>query len=186
MNTFQLYFRLGVDHILNWSSLDHILFLLVLIIVFEWKDYRKLILLVNLFTIAHTFSLYLSVYGVLKINEDLIENLILWTIFITAVSNILISKERLLHSLHFYFSFFFGLIHGLGFANDFKMLIAGQSEKLLPLLSFALGIEIAQIILGLVILAVMFLLQKTISNQKEVYRIISALAAGYVLALLFS
>ncbi len=185
MNEFQLYFELGLEHILNWSSIDHILFLTALIMVFSLKDWRKLLTLVTLFTIAHTTSLILSVYGVLKIPNQLIETLILITILITALSNVIFRNEKILAQIHYYFSFLFGLIHGLGFASDFKMMIAGQSHKLFPLLAFALGIETAQIILGIIILLFLGLLPKfTRLSHREWQLILSGAIIGYVVALL--
>ncbi len=185
MTDFQLYFKLGLDHILSWSSTDHILFLIALIMVFNFKDWRKLLTLVSLFTLAHTVSLFLSVFGYIKINENLIETLILWTILITALSNILWKNQHVLTRIHYYFSFFFGLIHGLGFATDFKMMITGQSHKILPVLEFALGIETAQIILGILILIILAVLQKIwLKNMREVYILTSGLIIGYVFALL--
>lgn len=186
MNDFQLYFKLGLHHILNWSSIDHILFLLALILVFTFKDWRKLLYLVTFFTIAHTTSLLLSVYGVIQVDENLIETLILWTILITALSNIVITNRKTLTQVHYYFSFLFGLIHGLGFAKDFKMIITGQSEKLLPLLEFALGIETAQIILGIIILLVLTILSAIwLKKSRDLYILVSGMIMGYVLALLY-
>ena len=186
MSDFQLYFKLGLNHILSWSSTDHILFLVALILVFNFKDWKKLLTLVSLFTIAHTTSLFLSVFGYVHVAENLIETLILWTILITAFSNIVWKNPHSLTRIHYYFSFFFGLIHGLGFATDFKLMIAGQSHKLLPMLEFALGIETAQIILGSIILVVLAILQKIwLKNTRETYILISGLIIGYVLALLF-
>ena len=185
MNDFQLYFKLGLQHILSWSSVDHILFLMALIVVFSLKDWRKLLTLVSLFTLAHTTSLILSVYGVLHVNEALIETLILWTILITALSNLLFSNHTTVTKVHYYFSFFFGLIHGLGFAADFKMMIAGQKAKLLPLLEFALGIETAQIILGIAILLLIAVLGRLwTKNNPELTVLVSGIIIGYVLALL--
>ncbi len=185
MNDFQLYFKLGLQHILSWSSSDHILFLFVLIVIFGIRQWRKLLLLVSLFTLAHTSSLLLSVYGVLQVNENLIEHLILWTILITALSNVIIVEKKILSRIHYYFSFFFGLIHGLGFAADFKMLIAGQHHKLLPLLEFALGIETAQILLGIIILLVGVLFTGLFKVKEREYELfVSALIAGFVTALL--
>jgi len=185
MNDFELYFKLGLNHILSWSSVDHILFLMALIVVFSFKDWRKLLYLVSLFTLAHTTSLFLSVYGVLKVDENLIETLILWTILITALSNIVLKNQNFITRIHYYFSFIFGLIHGLGFASDFKMMIVGQSKKFFPLLEFALGIETAQIILGLIILIILALLHKLwLKNTRELYSIVSGIIIGYVLALL--
>ncbi len=185
MNEFQLYFELGLEHILNIGAMDHILFLLALVLIFSLKEWKKLFWLVSLFTLAHTSSLLLSVYGVLELNENLIEKTILITILITALSNILIKNQKILHQTHFYFSFFFGLVHGLGFAKDFKMIIVGQHHKLMPLLEFALGIEIAQIILGIGILSLSLIVVKLLKvTQKEFISILSAMVVGYVLSML--
>jgi len=185
MSGIEFYFKLGLNHILSWSSIDHILFLIALIVVFSLKDWRKLLYLVTLFTLAHSFSLLLSVYGVLSINESLIETLILWTILITATSNIIIKNQKLITQLHYYFSFIFGLIHGLGFARDFKMLIAGQIQKFIPLITFALGIETAQILLGILILLLLGIIQNFWQkNTRELYVLVSGIIVGYVLALL--
>ena len=185
MNDFQLYFNLGLHHILSWSSYDHILFLFALIMVFYLSEWRKLLTLVSLFTLAHTFSLILSVYGVIKVDENLVEKLILLTIILTALSNILIKNTKLIHQIHYYFSFFFGLVHGLGFASDFKMFIFGHHDKLLPLLEFALGIEIAQIIIGLLILLLIWLILKfTKVKQSELMMLLSGGIVGYILAII--
>jgi hypothetical protein len=78
------------------------------------------------------------------------------------------------------------LIHGLGFAKDFKMIITGQSEKLLPLLEFALGIETAQIILGIIILLVLTILSAIwLKKSRDLYILVSGMIMGYVLALLY-
>ena len=182
MNDLQLYIRLGFQHILSLSSWDHILFLWALVVVFRFKQWRKLLLLVTLFTIAHTTALLLSVYGVLQVDETLIEKLILGTILVTALTNIFITRRNFLNQIHYYFSFFFGLIHGLGFATDFKMIIAGQADKLLPLLEFATGIETAQIILGLFIISAGALLTGVLKIKEREYILsVSAVIAGYVL-----
>ncbi len=184
MNSFQLYFQLGLSHILSWSSVDHILFLTALILVFSLKQWRELLTLVSLFTVAHTTSLLLSVYGILKVDENLIEKLILCTILITALSNVFIRNKKFLGQMHYYFSFVFGLVHGLGFATDFKMIIAGQSQKLLPLLEFALGIETAQIILGLIILTAGMVMTGVLKiKEREYVLFVSALITGYVFSL---
>ncbi len=184
MNDFRLYFQLGLDHILSIGSIDHILFLMALILVFSFKNWRTLLWLVSLFTVAHTSSLLLSVYDVVKVDEALIERLILFTILITALSNIIFKNDRILHKTHLYFSFIFGLIHGLGFAKDFKMLAIGQTNKLLSLFSFAIGIETAQIALGIIILTILLAIIKLFGfNKREINLLVSGGIMGFVLAL---
>ncbi len=185
MNEFNFYFRLGLEHILSLSSWDHLLFLLSLIIVFELKEFKKILGVISLFALAHTFSLFLSAQQYIKVNENLIESLILYTILITALTNIIFSGGKWLTKLHYFFAFFFGLIHGLGFARDFKMIVAGKKNLIMPLLEFTLGIETAQIIVATIIIFISFILIRVFHiNKKEVVKITSAFVIGYTLALM--
>lgn len=156
MEDFILYFKMGLNHVLDFSAYDHILFLVVLAVVFSCKQWRKVLWLVTLFTIGHSITLALSAYEVLKIRVDIIEFLIPLTIFITAVINIItVNKEsKGTENINLIFAFFFGLIHGLGFSNYFKMMVGQEENKLYPLLEFALGIEAAQVIIVLAILVI--------------------------------
>ena len=185
MNEFNLFFQLGLQHILSWSSWDHLLFLLSLIIVFDLKEYKKILGVISLFALAHTMSLFLSAQQIIKVNERLVETLILYTILITAFTNILFPKGEWMTRLHYFFAFFFGLIHGLGFARDFKMIVPGNRNMVLPLLEFTLGIEVAQIIVAGFIVLLSFILLRVFSvNKKEFIKIISAFVIGYTLALM--
>lgn len=155
MDDFILYFKMGLNHVLDFSAYDHILFLIVLAVIFVYNQWKKVLWLVTLFTIGHSITLALSAYSVLKIKTDLIEFLIPLTIFITGVLNLIIvnkiSKGK--ENINLLFALFFGLIHGLGFSNYFKMMVGQEEEdKLFPLVEFALGIEVAQIIIVLGIL----------------------------------
>ena len=167
MTEFQLFFQLGLHHILQIGALDHILFLMALIMVFSMHEWKKLLGLVSLFTLAHTGSLLGSVYGFLQVDSSIVEPLILGSIIVTAASNILIRNTEVLHRTHYYFSFFFGLVHGLGFANDIQILIRDAVHKLAALGFFALGIELAQIFLGLLMLSGLWLLYKIPFIQKK-------------------
>jgi hydrogenase/urease accessory protein HupE len=151
---------MGLNHVLDFSAYDHILFLIVLAVVFSYYELKKLLWLVTLFTLGHSITLALSAYGVLNISMDLIEFLIPLTIFITGVINIVNSNKKPTKkdNTNLIFALFFGLIHGLGFSNYFKMMIGQQEDKLLPLIEFALGIELAQIIIvfGIIFLGLVF------------------------------
>ncbi len=185
MNEFQLYFRLGLEHILSFSSWDHLLFLTGLIVVFELKEYKKIIGVISLFALAHTFSLFFSAKGIIRINGVLVEKAILYTILITALSNLLITNIKWLTKAHYFFAFFFGLIHGLGFARDFKMMVSGQKNMIAPLIEFTIGIETGQIIASSVILLLIFVLSKILPfNRKELTALLSAFIIGYTLALM--
>ena len=160
MNDFVLYFKMGLTHVLDFSAYDHILFLIVLAVVFNFRQWQKVLWLVTLFTIGHSITLALSAYKIVQFPIDVIEFLIPLTIFITGFINVVFTKNTGAKNglLNLIFALFFGLIHGLGFSNYFKMMIGQEEDKLMPLLEFALGIEAAQIIivLGILILGAIF------------------------------
>ena len=170
MDDFILYFKMGLNHVLDFSAYDHILFLIVLAVVFSFNQFKKVLWLVTLFTIGHSITLALSAYGIIKIKIDLIEFLIPLTILITGVVNIFtVSKSSSgKQNINLIFAVFFGLIHGLGFSNYFKMMIGKEEDKLFPLLEFALGIEAAQIIIVLGILIIGTFLQNFLRVTKEI------------------
>jgi hydrogenase/urease accessory protein HupE len=182
MEDFVLYFKMGLHHVLDFSAYDHILFLVVLAVVFNNFQWRKVIWLVTLFTLGHSITLALSAYGILKISIDLIEFLIPLTIFITGVINIATAKKEAPKkgNINLIFALFFGLIHGLGFSNYFKMMIGKEEDKLLPLIEFALGIELAQIIIVTGILITGLLLKNFFRvDRRDWVLVCSAIVIGF-------
>ncbi|MGB0879782.1 MAG: HupE/UreJ family protein [Polaribacter sp.] len=182
MEDFILYFKMGLYHVLDFSAYDHILFLIVLAVVFSFYQWKKVIGLVTLFTIGHSLTLGLSAYGVLKIKMDIIEFLIPLTIFLTGWMNILSTKKRGIgkENTNLILALFFGLIHGLGFSNYFKMMIGKEEEKLFPLLEFALGIEVSQISIVLAVLVLGSLLQSFFRVSKRDWVLVaSSIVIGF-------
>ncbi|PIB27660.1 HupE / UreJ protein [Maribacter sp. 4U21] len=172
MRDFWFYIKLGLYHVLDFSAYDHILFLSALAIPFTFKHWNKVLLLATVFTVAHCFSLMLSVYEVVVMDVSLIEFLIPVTIFLTAVFNVIYIKTVQNHrniALHVVATTFFGLIHGFGFSNYFKMLISGAEEKLVPLFGFATGIEISQVIIVLLMLALAFVVQSVLNVKYHLF-----------------
>ncbi len=161
MDDFVLYFKMGLNHVLDFSAYDHILFLIVLAVVFKETEWKKVLWLVTFFTIGHSLTLALSAYSVVKVPVDVVEFLIPLTIFITAAVNVLNTKEiaEKSNTVNLFFSGLFGLIHGLGFSNYFRLMIGQEEDKLMPLIEFALGIELAQIIIVISILILGYLLK---------------------------
>ena len=140
MSQFWFYLKLGLTHVLDLNAYDHILFLIVLTVAYTFKEWKRVLWLVTLFTVGHTISLVLSLYGVVKVNAKLIEFLIPLTILIMAVYNIFTAGKnpgKAKKGLLLVSALFFGLIHGLGFSNYFKPIVASQESKLLPLIEFA-------------------------------------------------
>jgi hypothetical protein len=162
MQDFFFYVELGLNHVLNFAAYDHILFLVAMSLPFTFSSWKKVLFLATVFTIAHCFSLALSVYDITVIDVGLIEFLIPVTILLTAVFNLLyvktLFKERNM-LLHVLATAFFGLIHGFGFSNYFKMLMSGEDEQFSPLLGFATGIELSQVLIVLMVLALTYTVQ---------------------------
>jgi len=154
MEKFLFYFDLGFDHVLDIAGLDHFYFLVALSLPFTFRNWRKLLLWVSVFTLGHSLSLLVTHFDWIKIDEILVEFLIPLTICITCLS-ILFQKQHshLQGSWINIITLFFGLIHGFGFGRYFKM-IASEGEAILSLLEFALGVEFAQIFIVIFVLLI--------------------------------
>jgi hydrogenase/urease accessory protein HupE len=187
MDDFIMYLKIGLNHVLDFSAYDHILFLIALAVVFSFDQFKKVLWLITLFTIGHTLTLALSAYGVLKVDVKIVEFLIPVTIFITGVVNILnLGKtSSTKNNINLIFALFFGLIHGLGFSNYFRMMIGREEDKLMPLIEFALGIEFAQIIIVLGILIVGAIIQSLFKVSKRDWILVtSAIVIGFVIPMM--
>jgi hypothetical protein len=189
MPDFWVYFEVGMRHVLNIFSYDHVLFLIALSVPYEFKDWKKILLLVSLFTVGHTITLLLSVYGIIVVKVNLIEFLIPITILITALFHLFTigksAKNESINAIAF-ITLFFGIIHGLGYATYFKSLIVGTSDsKLLPLLEFATGIEGAQIIVVLITLIAAYCLQTLFRFSKRDWTLVmSSFVIGVILPMI--
>ncbi len=151
MDIFSLYFELGWQHILDLGGYDHILFVTALCGIYTLADWKKVLILVTAFTIGHSVALALSVLNIVRIDSGLIEFLIPLSIVITALGNILRGRNDS-RSFKYAVAAFFGLIHGMGFSNYLRSLLGGESDLVVPLLSFNLGLEFGQVIIVLVVL----------------------------------
>ncbi|NNK18413.1 MAG: HupE/UreJ family protein [Maribacter sp.] len=172
MENFLFYIELGLDHVLDFAAYDHILFLAALSLPFTFKSWKRVLVLVTVFTIAHCLSLALSVYDILVVDVGLIEFLIPVTILFTAVFNLLYIKSTSSGRsivLHVLATAFFGLIHGFGFSNYFKMLMSGEDEKLSPLLGFATGIELSQVLIVLLVLGLAHVIQSFLKVKRQYF-----------------
>ncbi|EOG6895148.1 HupE/UreJ family protein [Flavobacterium psychrophilum] len=189
MSEFWLYFNIGLKHVLNISAYDHVLFLIALTVPYAFKDWRRLLLLISLFTLGHTLALVLSVFGILYVKANLIEFIIPITILLVAIFNLFTAGKNNKGegiSLLSFITLFFGIIHGLGFSNYFKTILPGNAtQKLLPLSEFALGIETAQIIVVILILIISYIAQTVFRFSKRDWTLVmSAFIIGVVVPLL--
>jgi len=186
MNDFMFYIEIGLHHVLDWKAYDHILFLAVLTIFYSFKDWKKVLWLITAFTIGHTISLALSAYNILHININIVEFLIPVTILITAVYNlVIVKKEPNNINVIAIFALAFGLIHGVGFSSYFKIMVDDIENKALPLIEFAIGIEIAQLIIVLFILVVNFIVLNLLKKSKRDWIIVvSSIVIGIVIPMI--
>ncbi len=172
MQEFWFYIKLGFSHVLDLGAYDHILFLSALAIPFTFKNWKKVVILATIFTIAHCTSLALSAFEVATVDVGLIEFLIPVTILLTALFNftyVLGKAEGLGAYVHILATAFFGLVHGFGFSNYFKMMMAGEEDKVIPLLGFATGIEFSQIAIILVILGLAFVVLDLLQVKRKLF-----------------
>lgn len=178
----------GLNHVLDFNGYDHILFLIVLSVPYVFKDWKRVLVLVSMFTAGHTLSLVLATYDIVSVNGKLVEFLILLTILIVAIYNVFTARKKgkeQKRGILFFSALFFGLIHGLGFAREFKMFIGKGENKLVTLLEFALGIEIAQIIIVFIVLFLGFFGQVIFRfSNRDWVMILSAIVIGLLLPML--
>ena len=159
MNDLAFFFKEGWQHIISFYALDHQLFIIALAAIYILKDWKKVLVLVTAFTIGHSLTLALSIYDVIRANEKWVEFLIPITIIITAIFNFFtkdFNKESL--QLNYFFALFFGFIHGLGFANSIRFMLARNQKIGTGLLGFNLGLEAGQIVCVTIILLSAYLL----------------------------
>ncbi len=188
MEIFNLYFNLGISHILDFNGYDHILFLTALISVYLITQWRKIIVLVTAFTLGHATTLVLSTLNIIYVNPMLVEFLIPITIILTSISNIITKTSseinKKLYYLKYLISVIFGLIHGLGFSSYLKSMLSESDNMINPLLAFNLGIELGQFIVVSIILVISHIfISKLKVEQREWNLFISGAAFGVSLIL---
>jgi len=180
----------GLNHVLDINAYDHVLFLIVLTIPYIFKDWKRVLLLVSVFTLGHTLSLVLAAYNVVRIDDDLVEFLIPMTILIVALFNVFTTgkgAQREKAGVLFFSTLFFGLVHGLGFAREFQILVGKSENKLIVLLEFALGIEISQIIIVFIVLFLGYLTQTIFRfSKRDWIMVVSAIVVGLVIPMILN
>jgi hypothetical protein len=186
MSDFWLYLKLGLTHVLDWQAYDHVLFLIVLVAAYNFSNWKRIIILVSLFTIGHTVSLLLANYTIVSVSSSWIEFLIPVTILVAALYNLFTSgknnrSEKV--GLFYVITIFFGLIHGFGFATYYKIISGGND--ILPLLEFALGVEFAQIIVVTAVLILSFIFQSIFRfSKRDWVLVISSIVIGVIIPML--
>lgn len=186
----------GAHHIAK--GLDHVLFLVVLLMVAVWRRapeagggwvpraqaasaWRETLQLVTAFTLAHSLTLALAALGVLAPASRWVESLIAVSVLVTALDNI----RPFLPGPRWGAVAVFGLVHGLGFAGPLQDLGLIQSQLVLPLLGFNLGVELGQLALVALLLPLAMALRHAKLYQRVVVQggsaMVALLALGWTL-----
>jgi hypothetical protein len=178
----------GINHVLDINAYDHVLFLIALTVPYLFNNWKRVLLLVSLFTLGHTLSLVLAAYNVVSVNGQLVEFLIPISILVVALFNVFTAgkgaqKEKV--GVLFFSTLFFGLVHGLGFAREFQILVGRAENKLVSLLEFALGIEIAQVIIVFIVLFLGYIMQTVFRfSKRDWIMVVSSIVIGLVIPMI--
>jgi hypothetical protein len=187
MGQFQLYFQLGIQHILDLKGFDHILFVVALCAIYVTRDWKKILILVTAFTIGHSITLALATLKLVKVNSDWIEFLIPVTIAVTALSNIFSPKPSSGRGIqiNYIFALFFGLIHGLGFSNYLRSLLGKEASIFQPLLAFNIGLEVGQLVIVAIAVVISGLLVGIVGvNRKDWALVVSSVILGMAIMMM--
>ncbi len=162
----------------------------VLSVPYLFKDWKRVLMLVTVFTVGHTISIILGTYDAVKVSVPVVEFLIPLSILIIGLFNVFTAgkgaqKEKV--GVLFFSTLFFGLVHGLGFARELQMLIGPNDNKFLVMLEFALGIELAQIIIVFLVLFIGYLVQTIFRfSKRDWIMVLSAIVIGLVIPMLMN
>ena len=190
MSQFGLYFKLGFRYILDIYSVEYILFLISLLVVFTIKDWKRVIILLIFFIAGYTITISLAGYKIIKYNQDLLEFLLPMTIFFTSFTNIFKKKD----SFRFYvnmrknyvLALIFGAIHGFSYGNYLSDIIQEDIRFWDQFVAFNFGLGAAQLTVSLAFLLTAFLFLGILGiNRRDWVLVISSGIAGVALTLLF-
>jgi hypothetical protein len=174
VDEFLLYLRLGLGHITDLAGYDHILFVLATCAAYQWKEWRRVALLVTAFTVGHSITLALATLGLVRVRSDLVEFLIPCTIVATCLATLAERPASAAAPRHrtidrYLLTVAFGCIHGLGFSSYLSALLGGEQSIVLPLFAFNVGLEVGQLFIvafGLTVaLAVVRIMPAAVARQ---------------------
>jgi hypothetical protein len=183
MQDFSFYFGLGWQHIISPKALDHLLFIAALSAIYLLKDWKQVLILVTAFTIGHSLTLVLSVLDIVRFNSKWVEFLIPCTIVVTAFTN-LFQKKFTAKSIriNYFLALFFGLIHGMGFANAIRFMLAKDQSLGWGLFGFNIGLEAGQIVVVIILLIIALAILNFFKiNRREWVIFLSAAVFGLAL-----
>ena len=173
-DTFKNYIKVGFVHIIP-KGLDHILFVVGLFLLSA--QLRPLLIQITTFTLAHTITLALGIYGVVNVSASIVEPLIAASIVYVCIENIYSNQ---LSRWRPFVIFAFGLLHGLGFASVLGEIGLVAGSFVTGLIAFNVGVELGQ----LTVITICFLLVGFWFRNKPWYRKLITIPASIVIALI--
>lgn len=192
-SSFFVFVKQGIWHIL--IGYDHILFVITLmlpaVLLYRKKQWvaveefkpaiASLIKVVTAFTIAHSITLSLATLDLISLPSKWVESVIALSVILVALNNI---KPLFTHA-RWGMAFFFGLIHGFGFASVLSDLNLNNESLILSLLGFNVGVELGQSLIILLIFPLGFFLRRTSLYRKTFLKggsvIISLIASFWLI-----
>ena len=168
-SAFVEYLRAGIWHI--WSGIDHLLFLLSLLLPAvlvrrqnRWEAvpiagpaFLNIVKVVTAFTLAHSITLSLAAFEVIRLPSRITESVIAASIIIAALNNVFprVTEGR------WRIAFAFGLLHGFGFASVLAEMGLPKGARLISLLAFNVGVEAGQLVVVLAVMPLAYFLRAT-------------------------
>lgn len=174
---FWFYIKMGITHIIPYG-LDHILFVVSLCLLSN--KIKTILWQASAFTVAHTITIALSMKNVIVAPGQIVEPIIALSIAFVAIENILLNE---LKSWRVIIVFFFGLVHGLGFASALSEVGLPRNNFYTSIIAFNVGVELGQVAVILLVFGLLIIpFGKRLNFKKQfVYplSIMIALVAGY-------
>lgn len=189
MSDFLINFTIGLKHLWNFNAYIDILFLLVLTVPYEFKSWKRILILVGLFTAGHTLALLLSVFNIVTIKANIADFIIPIVVLIVSLFNIISTgKSGKKDNITFIAiaTSIVGIFHGLGFSNHFNTIISGKpTDKLLPLFESSLGFGIGQILAIIAALLLAYVVQTLLKfSKRDWILIVSSLVIGVLIPMI--
>lgn len=188
MSAFSFYFPFGWHHIISMDALDHLLFIIALGALYNWGDWKKVLVLITAFTVGHSFTLFLSVMDWIRMDVKWVEFFIPLTILITAYLNLFQKRETSRgQQITYWLALLFGFIHGMGFANSIRFMLAQDQQLGWGLFGFNIGLEVGQCVVMLALLSLNQLVTQffKLAMAKWSY-LVSGLVLGIAAAITFN
>ena len=168
------FLKLGIEHI--WTGYDHLLFLFGLLVV--CRTFKSIVAIITCFTLAHSITLALATLDIVNLPSRFVEPAIAASIVFVGVENLVRRGDE--PKGRGALTFFFGLIHGFGFASVLRELGVGADSSgiAVPLFTFNLGVELGQIAVAGIVLPIVWQLRKQEAFMRRGVPALSALVAA--------